>query len=131
MNAAAKTHLIARVVTWEFPRVTIFQPVVRRFHLLTVDDILFEHAIFITNTVATSRQRQRRQRIQETGRQPPQATVAEAWIVLFLQQLAQAHPHLIQCVVNILINAHRQQGVGQRAADQELHRQVIHLTHIL
>ncbi|MNV59578.1 hypothetical protein D3C71_1520090 [compost metagenome] len=98
---------------------------------MAVYDILFEHAVFVTNAVTPTRQRQRRQRIQEAGGQSPQPAVAQPWIVLLLQQLAQAQPHLIQRVVDILINPHRQQGVGQRPANQKLHRQVINLAHIL
>lgn len=131
LHAAAEAHLVAGVVARKLPRIAVLQPVVRRLHLLAVDDILLEHAVLVANAVAAPRQRQRRQRIEEAGRQAAQTAVAEARVVLFFQQFTQAQPHFVQRVVDILIDAHRQQRVRQGAADQKLHRQVIHLPHVL
>ncbi|MNE78779.1 hypothetical protein D3C80_1752140 [compost metagenome] len=94
-------------MAWEFPRVTVFQPIIRRLHLLAIDDVLFEHAIFVADTVTPARQRQRGQRIQEAGSQPTQTAIAQARIVLFLKQFTQVQTHLIECVLNILVNPHR------------------------
>ncbi|SVK46427.1 Uncharacterised protein [Acinetobacter baumannii] len=131
LHAAAEAHLVAGVMARKLPRIAVLQPVVRRFHLLAIDDVLLEHAVLIANAVAAPRQRQRRQRVEEAGRQAPQTAVAEPGVVLFLQQLRQVQSHLVQRVVDVLINTHRQQRVRQRAADQKLHRQVIHLPHVL
>ena len=61
LNTPAKTHLVARVVALELPRVTVLQPVVRRLFLTPINDVLLEHAVVVANTVPASRQRQRRQ----------------------------------------------------------------------
>ncbi len=87
LHAATETHSVAGVVARELPRVTVLQPVIRRLFLTTVDDVLLKHAVIIANTVAAPRQRQRRQRVKEAGRQTPQTAVAKARVVLFVDQL--------------------------------------------
>ena len=61
LNTPAKTHLVARVVALELPRVTVLQPVVWRLFLTTIHDVLLEHTVVVANTVAAPGQRQRRQ----------------------------------------------------------------------
>ena len=87
LNTPAKAHLVAGIVTLELPRVAILQPVVRRLFLTPVDDVLLEHAVVVANAVPASRQRQGRQRVEEAGGKTPQAAVAEARVVLFVNQL--------------------------------------------
>ena len=56
LNATTKTDFIARVVAFEFPRVTVFQPVVWRLFLATVNDVLLEHTVVIADAVTAPRQ---------------------------------------------------------------------------
>ena len=56
LNTPAKTHFVARVVAFEFPRVTVFQPVVWRLFLATVNDVLLEHTVVIADAVTAPRQ---------------------------------------------------------------------------
>ncbi|CPR64716.1 Uncharacterised protein [Salmonella enterica subsp. enterica serovar Bovismorbificans] len=55
LNAPAKKHLIARIVALELPRVAIFQPVIRRFFLPPVDNILLKHAVIVANAIPATR----------------------------------------------------------------------------
>ena len=56
LNTATKAHFVARIVAFELPRVTVFQPVVRRLFLSAINNILLEHAVVVANTVAAARQ---------------------------------------------------------------------------
>ncbi|MNB74089.1 hypothetical protein D3C75_207130 [compost metagenome] len=76
LHTSAETHFIARIVALELPRIAIFQPVVRRLFLSTVDNVLFEHAVIVADAVAASRQGEGCQRVEEAGRQTPEAAVA-------------------------------------------------------
>ena len=87
LNTATKAHFVARVVSFEFPRVAILKPVVRRLFLSAFHNVLLEHAVVVANPVAAAWQGQRRQRVQETGGQTPQAAVTEARVILFVNQL--------------------------------------------
>ncbi len=75
LNTAAKADFIAGVVALELPRVAVLQPVVRGLFLPSIDDVLFKHAVIVANTVATSRQGERCQRIEEAGRQAAKTAV--------------------------------------------------------
>ena len=61
----------------EFPREVEGQPFVGLLHLVAVADLLAKDAVFVADAVADGRDVQRRQRIEEAGRQPPQTTVAQ------------------------------------------------------
>ena len=104
LNTSAKPHLIARIVTFKLPRVAVFQPVVRGLFLTSVHDVLLEHPVVVANAVATPRQSQRRQRVEEAGGKSPQATVTEPRVVLFVNQLFQVQPHLFQRGFNVIVN---------------------------
>ena len=103
----AKAHFVARIVAFELPWVTVFQPVVRRLFLSAINNVLLEHAVVIANTVAASRQSQRCQRVQEAGRQAPEATVAKTRVVFFIDQIFQIQPHTFQRIFDIVINTQR------------------------
>ena len=107
LNTPAKTHFVARVVAFEFPRVTVFQPVVRRLFLAAINNVLLEHAVVITNTVAASRQSQRCQRVQKAGRQAPETAIAKTRVVFFVDQIFKIQPHTFQRIFDIVINAQR------------------------
>ena len=71
LHAPAKTHFVAGVMAFEFPWVTVFQPVIRGLFLPAINNVLLEHAVVVANTITASGQRQRCQRIQEAGRKTP------------------------------------------------------------
>ena len=107
LNAAAEAHFVARIVALELPRVAVLQPVVRGLFLPPVDDILLKHPVVVANTVAAARQTQRRQRVEEAGSQTTKTAVAQARVVLFVNQLFKIQPHLFQRAVHVLINTER------------------------
>ena len=112
--------------TREFPWIaTRQQPVVRRFDLITVDDFLLEHAVFIPDTIPDVGDIQRRHRIQVTGCQSPQTTVSQRGIRFVIDdffhidgQIAQGFPHIVG-------NIKRLQRILESAPDQKLHRKII------
>lgn len=115
----------------KLPRVAVFQPVVRRLLLPTVDDILLKHPVVIADAVAATRQAEGRQRVEEAGRQAPEPAIAQPRVILLVDQLFKVEPHLFQRVVDIFIDTQRQQRVRESAANQKLHRQVVDLTNFL
>ena len=96
-------------------------PVVRRFHLMAVSEGLTEQAVLVVQTVTNRRLADGRHGIQETGRQTPQATVAQRRVNLFFQQIGQVNVVFFKNVTNLLIPAEVQQVVARQTANQELH----------
>lgn len=96
-----------------------------------IDNILFKHPVVVADAVTASRQTQRRQGVKEASRQAAQTAVAKPGVILFIDQLFEIEPHLRQRAAHIVINAQRQQRIREGAADQKLHRQIVHLAHFL
>ena len=70
----------------DFPRVRAAEPVVRALPLPAVLDRLPEHAVLVAQPVAHGRQLHRRHRVEEAGREPPEAAVAETGVGLLLEE---------------------------------------------
>src|SRR5712671_4733531 len=66
------------------PRVGLKKPTVRLLDLKTIANRLAEYAVFVAEAVADGRILKRRQGIDETCRQPAEASIAEPRVRLFL-----------------------------------------------
>ena len=84
---AVERHLHGLGRPRHFPRVGMEQPVVGLLDLVAVADLLPEDAVLVPQAVADRRDLQRRQRVEEAGRQPAQAAVAQPGVGLRLQEL--------------------------------------------
>ena len=124
-STPAEVHHILDLGPRKLPRIARAQPVVRRFDLLAVDDLLTEHAILVTDTVAEARNAERRHRIEKTGGEPPEAAVAEGRVRFDIDQHVHIDAEIRERFLHLIVDAERQQRVRKRAADQEFHRQVV------
>ena len=128
---ATKLHAVGHFGPLELPRVAVGQPVVGYLDLFAVHDGLAEHAVFIANAVAKTRHTQRGHRVEKTRRQPPQAAVAQGRVGLDVGNGGQVHTKVGQRLAHGFAHLQRQQRVGESAADEEFHRQVVHPLHVL
>ena len=62
----------------------MLQPIIRLLYLVAVFDLLFEHAVAITNAAAVGIIIQRGKRIQKTGCQSPQSSISQRRIRLLI-----------------------------------------------
>ena len=111
--------------TSDFPRIGAAQPVVRLFLLPAVLDRLPEDAVFVAQPVAHGRELHRRHRVEEAGRQAPEPAVAQARVGLLFEQLEPIEVLLLDGLLRERIEQEVGDVVGQRAADEELHREVV------
>ena len=126
LKRAADRHLDRFPRPDHFPGIGLRQPVVRVFDLEAVLDRLAEDAVLVAQAVAHRRDLQRGQRLDEAGRQPAQAAVAQAGVRLRLDDFLPILPRVrLQVVADELLDPQVDDVVDQRAADQELHRQVV------
>mmetsp|Transcript_111 Transcript_111/g.534 ORF Transcript_111/g.534 Transcript_111/m.534 type:complete len:239 (+) Transcript_111:1625-2341(+) len=98
LHLAVQTHQVLDVQTLNLPRVPVREPVVRKLHLLAVDEPLLEHAVFVPDAVPPRRVIQSREGVQETRREPAQAPVAERGFLLLRHDIFQVVPELPQCL---------------------------------
>ena len=129
LGAAAELDALGVFGALQLPEVAAAQPVIRLLNLIAVLDALAEHAIGIADAIASHGQAQSGATVHEAGCQPPEATVAEAGIVLALAQFFQGQAQLIQRLADRFGDAQVEHGVAQRPAHQEFHRQVIGAAH--
>ena len=99
--------------------------------LPAVLDRLPEHAVLVAEPVAHGGQLHRRHRVEEAGREPPEAAVAEAGVGLLLEEAEPVEVLLRDDLLRDRIEQQVHDVVRERAADQELHRQVVDALRVL
>ena len=125
LDRGVQLHLDPLVRTGDLPRVGSTEPVVGLFLLPAVLDGLPEDAVFVPQAIAHGRDLHRGHGVEKASRQAPQASVAETRVGFLLQEFVPieflsldhfAHERVEQKVGSV---------VGQRSADEKLHREVV------
>ena len=96
LHVAAKLDLAGIFGNGDLPHVAVAGPVVRHFHLLTVDQFLAEQAVLIADGAAHGRQLLGSKTVHEAGSQTAKAAVAQRGFRLFGQDLQKIHTQLSQ-----------------------------------
>ena len=82
--------------------------------------------MIIADAVTVGRESDGRHRVEEAGGQAPEAAVAECGVRFVGQQGVVVDAELRDHRPNGVIQAQVGDGVFQQAADEELHRQIVH-----
>ena len=130
-HVTAELHPVHHFGAGKFPWVALRQPIVGNLDLPSVHNGLAEHAVVVADTVTKARDIQRSHGVQKTGRQPPQAAVAQSRIRLQLTDGRHIHAKVQQRLPHPGTQAQCQQGVAKSAPHQKFHGQVIHPLGIL
>ena len=111
------------------PRVTHLEPVVGVLHLLARlrVDALLEKAVLVAQAVAPGGQVQRGDGVQEARGEAPEAAVTEAHVLLDGGAGLEVVPQRAERVRVLAGQTQVADGVGERAALQVLHRDVVRL----
>ena len=115
----------------DLPRIAVAQPVVRLLHLVAIVDVLLEDAVVVADAVADRRQLQRRHRVEEAGREPAQAAVAERGVDLDVAQHVPVQAELLHRLAAGVFQQQVDDVVAHRPADQELEREIADPLHVL
>ena len=130
-HMTAELHPVHHLGPGKFPWVALRQPVVGNLDLPTVHNGLAEHAVVVADAVTKARNIERGHGVQKTGRQPPQAAVAQSRIRLEFADGRHIHAEVQQRLPHPATQAQGQQGVAKSAPHQKFHGQVIHPLGIL
>ncbi len=125
VDGAAVADFIGAFAAFEFPGVAMREPAFRQFHLPAVGKLLTEEAVDITDAVAIGRHFDRCHAFHETGREAPEAAVAESSIRLEAGDHVDIDAQGGERIAHLLHQAHVRDGIAHQAADQELKRQVV------
>ncbi len=102
------------------------QPLVGPLHLPAVDDLLLEDAELVADAVAHGRDLQGRQRIDEAGRESPEATVAETGLHFLLPQFVEVEAKLADRLAHRVVDAQVDQLVAEVRSHQDFGGEVCH-----
>ena len=93
--------------------------------LPAVLDRLAEDAVLVAQPVAHGRELQGGHRVEEAGGQPAEAAVAQAGVGLLLEHPSQSRCFCLTACARRIEQQVGDDVVGQRPADEELHREVV------
>ena len=127
---AADHHRIAPFRPDHFPGIAPGQPGVGALDLAFFADLLAEDAELVADAVADRRQLQAGQGFLEAGRQPPQATVAQARLRLFGNEVLQVEAQFTAGLLGGLAQAQVHQIVFQVGAKQVFSREIGGRAHV-
>ncbi len=125
LDPAAEAHRKADVGARELPRRAVGEPWIGVLDLAAAHDVLREHAVLVADAVAERGQAERGHRVEEAGRQAPEAAVAERRIGLALGHVLEALRMTRHGLGRDAGEVERGERVAHRATDQELHREVV------
>ncbi len=92
---------------------------------MTVDDLLFEEPELIVDAVTVSGKILAGQRVEEAGRQSPQAAIAQGGIGFDFLNLFEVGTHFDQGLLAQIVQVEIVQGIAQGPTHQKFDRQVI------
>src|ERR1700738_661396 len=101
------------------------EPFVRLLLLPTVAEDLPEHAIFVSQAVTHCGQLHCRHRVEEAGRQAPESAVAQTGVGFLLEEPGPVESLLGGRLLHDRIELQIRPSDGERAANEELHREVV------
>ena len=114
-----------------FPDIAVFQPAVRHFDLLSVNDLLPEQSVFITDCTSHGRQIQAAQAVQKTGGKTAESAVAKARFRFFLQHVADINAQFIQRFSIFFCGKKIKHIAVHTASHQELYTQIVKVLALL
>ena len=124
-NVSAKMNLLRIFRTAKLKRISVLQPVVRSFHLITVYNFLFEHTVAVPDAAAICRIIQRCKGIQEAGSKSSKAAVSKCRIRLLVLDGIDVKAKFIQCFSNRFIRLQIDQIVAEGSSHQKFHGKIV------
>ena len=123
-DSAAKLHDHRILDLARLPGIAFFHPVIRHFHLFSVDDGLLKQAVAIPDPVAVTVHAEACHGIQKASRKSSETAVTESRILLLLAHVIQRLTHGFKPFSHDILNAEIDEVVAQKLADQKLQRKV-------
>ena len=131
LERAVELHVHCLVRTRDFPWVRTTEPVVGQFLLPPVLDRLFEDAVFVAQAITHRRDLHRGHGIEEASRQASETSIAQTRVGLLFEQLEPIEVLLLDDFFRDGIEEKVRDIVGQRAADEKFHREIVNALGVL
>ena len=127
MNCAAELDGERLVGARDEPSSSLVRPFVGELDLISVDDLLFEKAVFVADRKSRRGVSESRKRVHEAGGKSAESAVAESGIALSVVSAFKIEAHLVEDLAVDLLDTEIHHRVHERASDEELHTEIIFL----
>ena len=97
LGVAAEPDHVLDLVASDLPRVAVAQPAIGALDLPSIADVLIEDPELVAQAVTDRGEVERGERVHVAGGEAAEATVAEARLLLVLDQLVEREPELLAC----------------------------------
>ena len=124
-DIAAKFYFFCIFRTTQLKWITVFQPVIRHFYLITVFDFLFEHTIAVTDTAAVCCITKCCQRVKEACSQTAKTAVSKCCIRFLVFDHVQVKAQLFQSFFYFFVLCQVDHVISKGTSHQELHGHII------
>ena len=124
LGVAAPHDAIVQFGLGDLPGVSGIEPVVGRFDLPAIVDLLIEDPELVADAVADCRSLQGRKRVEVAGGQPAQAAVSQARLLLAVEHLVVVLAHRGQRLAGSVLDPQAQQVIAQVRSEQEFRGQI-------
>ena len=131
LHPAAELDFLLKLCTTKLERVAVSQPVIRHLTLITVLDLLLEHAVLVADATAACPVVERCEGIQEAGCETTETTVSECPVRLGLLECVEIQSQLLDGLLQFLMTGQIQDIVTECTAHQELHGEVVYALRVL
>lgn len=101
------------------------KPIIRNFDLVSVNDLLLENTISVSQPIPPGGIVKTGKTVEETSRQTAQAAVAQGGVVLLADDVLDAEPQVSQPALGDVLLADVEHGVVEGPAHEELQTQVV------
>ena len=122
---SAKFNLITILWSAKLERITVLKPGIRYLYLETIDDLLLEHTVTITDSAAICCISERCKRIHKAGCQTSETTITKCRIRLLILNNAKVKTDLLECFLHFLVSTQIDQVVTKRTPHQEFHGHIV------
>ena len=121
INISTEVNFFCIFRTAKFERISVFEPVIRYFYLISVVDLLFEHTITIADTTSICAVVKSCKRIQEACCQTSQTTVSKGRVRLLILNCVDIKSELIQSFFDFFVCSQVDQVISKCTTHQEFH----------
>ena len=125
LDAAAEADVVGRLAPFELPEIAVRQPVLGQLDLSAVLDFLVEEAVDVADAVAVGRDADRRHAFHEAGGETAETAIAEGGVGFERLDRVEVDAEAAKRLGDRLDQAEIGHRVAEKAADQELDRQVV------
>ena len=125
LHAAVEFDFGGVLGTDDLPRRAVFHPVIGKFHLIPVAELLLEEAVLVMDAVADGGQVEGRQGVEKAGGQAAQPAVAEPHVVLLAAEHLDVQTEFPDGGLHVAVDGGAVKVVDVEASHQELEGEVI------